>query len=54
MTKKYRVLGEFAFRGYKPGDEFEDDVPESEEQWALDNGRVEIVDEQQQEVEHDA
>jgi hypothetical protein len=50
MTK-YRVLGKLNYQGYRPGDEFEVEMPEDEEQWALDNERVEIVEPEQEEQE---
>jgi len=43
MTK-YRVLGLLPYGGYRPGDEFETEMPEDEQKWALDNERVEIID----------
>jgi len=45
MTK-FRVLGDLPYSGYKAGDVFETEMPEEEQKWALDNERVQIVEEQ--------
>ena len=53
MTR-YEVVGELPYNGYKPGDEFETDLAPDEEQWALENERVKIINQPKQKGGKDA
>jgi hypothetical protein len=44
MTKTtYKVTGPVPYAGHKPGETFEADLPEEQEQRALDRGAIEVV-----------